>query len=133
MTLFDQSTRQVILGVVPAKSNCYRIIILRNKDKDKQHASLAKASALKDYEKGFFLQCNKYRNSNIDTFFQIEIDVYYPNNRSDLDNALKVILDCLQQVKAISNDNLCTRIVANKFIDKLNPRIEFEIKQVHGG
>jgi Holliday junction resolvase RusA-like endonuclease len=40
-------------------------------------------------------------------------------------------LDCLQKVKAISNDNKCIKIVANKFLDKLNPRIEFEIKKIN--
>jgi Holliday junction resolvase RusA-like endonuclease len=45
----------------------------------------------------------------------------------DLDNALKCLLDCLQYAKAIKNDNKCVRIVAEKFIDKLNPRVEFKI------
>lgn len=47
-----------------------------------------------------------------------------------MDNALKVVLDCLQRVKTISNDNKCVKIVAEKFLDKDKPRIEFELKAV---
>lgn len=122
--------KQVILGQIPSKSNCYRIITFKSKDKSKEHATLAKTKALTDYEKTFFIQCNKYRNAGIDTFFRISVDVFYPNNRSDLDNAFKILLDCLQKNGAIKNDNLCVRIEANKFVDKLNPRIEFIIEKV---
>lgn len=96
----------------------------------KGHASLAKSSALKKYEENFYIQCNQYRNKMIDGYFQVEVDVYYPTQRSDLDNSLKVLLDCLQKVGAFKNDNKCTRIVANKFLDPQNPRIEFEVKTV---
>src|SRR5688572_1738118 len=96
----------------------------------KGHASLAKSKALQAYENDFYIQCNQYRNKMIDGYFQVEVDVYYPNQRSDLDNSLKVLLDCLQKVGAFKNDNKCTRIVANKFLDPVNPRIEFEVKTV---
>lgn len=120
--------KQIIHGLIPSKSNCYKIITFKSKDPLKaSHASLAKTSALNQYEKDFFIQCNKYRNMNLDSYFILEVDVYYPNQRSDLDNCLKILLDCLQKVNAIANDNKCTRIVANKFLDKLNPRIEFMI------
>lgn len=112
---------QTIFGQVPSKSNCYKIITLSG------HGSLAKTKALKDYEKSFYLQCNLYRNANIKGLFEFNVDVYYPNNRADLDNSLKIILDSLQQVKAIENDNKCVLIVARKFVDKVNPRIEFSL------
>ena len=89
---------------------------------------MIKKKAVIDYEKSFFLQCGKYRNKKIDTFFELHLDVYFPSNRQDLDNSLKIVLDCLQDCNAITNDRNCTKIVANKFIDKLNPRIEFKLK-----
>lgn len=115
---------QVILGTPPSKSNCYKIITISG------HGSLAKTPALKKYENDFYIQCNLYRNKNIDGYFEFHVDVYYPNQKSDLDNSLKVILDCLQRVKAIVNDNKCVKIVANKYLDKANPRIEFSINKV---
>lgn len=89
--------------------------------------SLAKSPDLKKYEKSFIIQWGK-NPFKIDGEFEFEVDVYYPTRRSDLDNSLKVTLDCLQQVGAIKNDNLCMGIVARKFLDKEKPRIEFTIK-----
>jgi Holliday junction resolvase RusA-like endonuclease len=116
--------KQVILGSCPSKSNSYKIIKIGNV------SSLAKSPALKKYEQDFYIQCNHYRDANIDHYFEFYMDVFYPNQRSDLDNSLKVVLDCLQKVKAIKNDNKCTKIVVRKFLDKNNPRVEFILKKV---
>lgn len=117
---------QVIYGCVPSKSNCYKIITLGG------HGSLAKTAAMKEFEKKFYLQCGAYRNRNISGFFELYADVYFQSNQPDLDNSLKGLLDCLQGCKAIKNDRNCVKIVANKFIDKNNPRIEFTIVEVGG-
>lgn len=116
---------QVILGNAPSKANQYKIITLGG------HGSLAKTSALKEYEKKFYLQCGAYRNKNIQGFFELYVDVYFHSNQPDLDNSLKCLLDCLQTCKAIKNDRNCVKIVANKFIDKNNPRVEFTIVEVN--
>ena len=115
----------VILGSVPSKSNCYKIITLNG------HGSLAKTAAMKEFEKKFYLQCS-YRNRNIQGFFELYADVYFQSNQPDLDNSLKGLLDCLQSCRAIKNDRNCVKIVANKFIDKNNPRIEFTLVEVNG-
>ena len=112
---------QTVLGNCPSKSNCYKIFKIGN------HAKIGKTDTLAKYEKQFYMQCGRYRNLNIDGFFEFHCNVYYPSMRSDLDNSLKVQLDCLQVVKAIKNDNLCVKVVAEKFIDKVNPRVEFKI------
>lgn len=113
--------KQTILGQVPSKSNCYRIA----------GKMLYKAKALVEYEKNFYIQCLHYRDAKIDGYFEFHIDVYYPNQKADLDNSLKIVLDCLQKpVNAIVNDNKCVKIVARKGLDKLNPRVEFEIIKV---
>lgn len=116
--------KQVIKGIVPSKSNCYKIITISG------HGSLCKTKALKDYEQSFYLQCDKYRNANITGLFEIYLNVFYPNNRSDLDNSLKCVMDCLEKVKAIENDNKCVKIMAAKFIDKTDPRIEFILTEI---
>lgn len=116
--------RQVILGTCPSKSNSYKIVCING------HYSLGKTASLSKYEKDFFIQCNKYRDAEIDGYFEFYMDVYYPNQRSDLDNSAKIVLDCLQKVKAIKNDNKCVKMVLRKFLDKANPRIEFIIKKV---
>ncbi len=113
---------QTILGTTPSKSNCYRI--------EKNAGFLYKTKALKEYEKNFYIQCSVYRNANIEGYFEIYLKVFYPNQRADLDNSLKVVLDCLQTAKAFENDNKCVKIVAEKYLDKLNPRIEFSLNKI---
>lgn len=116
--------KTIILGTIPSKSNSYRII-----DKG-GHASLGKTTALKKYEEAFLWQCGALRDLNIDTPFNFFVDVYFPSKRSDLDGCLKCCLDMCQKVKAITNDNNCCKIVARKFIDKNEPRIEIGIEPV---
>ena len=119
----------VVYGSVPSKSNLYKIISMKDKRTGKLHASLAKSEAMEVFEKKFYLQCG-YRNRNISGFFELYVDVYFQSNQPDLDNSLKGLLDCLQACKAIKNDRNCVKIVANKFIDKQNPRIEFTIVEI---
>jgi len=116
---------QIIYGNVPSKSNGYKVIKIGGK------GTLCKSDQLKNYEFAFFAQCNKYRNKNICKPFEIELKVYYHSQRSDLDNALKIILDCLQKCKAITNDNKCMKITAYKLIDKTKPRIEFTLTELN--
>jgi Holliday junction resolvase RusA-like endonuclease len=116
--------KQTIYGTCPSKSNSYKIIKIGN------ISSLGKTPALKKYEKDFYIQCNKYRDVNIEGYFEFYMDVYYPNQRSDLDNSAKCILDCLQKINAIKNDNKCVKMVLRKFLDKDKPRIEFVLKAI---
>jgi Holliday junction resolvase RusA-like endonuclease len=112
-----------ILGQVPSKSNGYKI----------GNNRLYKSRELKEYEERFMWQnaLAKYKsNETIKDKFAIEIFVYFQSNRSDLDNSAKIILDCLQNCKVIENDRLCHRLTMHKFIDKDNPRIEFEISKL---
>ncbi|WP_424493916.1 RusA family crossover junction endodeoxyribonuclease [Salinimicrobium sp. GXAS 041] len=120
----NQPELQVIYGSTPSKSNCYRIIKIRGK------STLGKTEALKKYENDFYIQCNKYRDKMISGYFKFHMNVFYPSQRADLDNSLKVVLDCLQKAKAIKNDNKCTGLYVEKFLDKKNPRIEFRIEPV---
>ena len=115
---------QTIKGNAPSKANCYKVITLGG------HGSLCKTSALKAYEQSFYMQVGKYRNLMIGDLFEFEVRVFYPSMRSDIDNALKCILDCLQHTKTITNDNRCVKVVAEKFIDKADPRIEFRITTI---
>lgn len=97
-------------------------------DSQNGHYSLAKTKQLKKYEEDFVIQAMKVKNKKVDVPFELLIDVYFPTKRSDLDNSLKVVLDCLQACEAIVNDSLCMRMIPQKFIDKENPRVEFVIR-----
>lgn len=110
---------EIIHGVVPSKSNCYRI----------GHKGLFKTKALTDYESRFFIQC-KSRGRNVEGYFEFHVKVFYPSERADLDNAMKILLDCAQKCGVIKNDNKCIKIIAEKYLDKKNPRAEFKIISV---
>lgn len=115
--------KQTIYGKLPSKSNAYKIITLYG------HGSLAKQKVLKEYEKNFYLQCG-LRGAKINGFFKLTVDVYHENMRPDLDNGMKILLDCLQGCKAVKNDRNCVEIHARKLIDKNNPRVEFVIDEI---
>jgi len=114
----------IITGNTPSKSNSYKVIRLGNR------CGLGKQKKLYDYEKSFLSQMLQYDYEIIEGNFKFIIDVFYDSRRPDLDNSLKVVLDCLQKAKAIKNDNKCLEINAYKHLDKLKPRIEFSIVEL---
>ncbi len=119
----------VIRGMPPAKSNTYKIVTLKGKD-GKVHSSMAKSKEAKVYETSFWAQLPPtVRNKNIDSNFGLLLDVFFETKRSDLDNSLKIILDCLQQNKVIKNDNRCEYILARKFTG-YKGKIKFSILSV---
>ena len=115
---------EVIYGNVPSKSNCYKVTTIGGK------ARMYKAKALKEYEKSFMYQIGLHKDLNIATHFRLFLRVFYPSARADLDNSLKIVLDCLQMAHTVTNDRNCTEIVAHREIDRENPRIEFEITEI---
>ncbi len=120
----DGLTTETILGQVVSKANNYQVGFNRS---GRHH--FIKSKEIRNYERRFREQCIIYRNRGIDRHFTLYVEVYESTARYDLDNALKTILDCLQQVKAIKNDSLCMKIVAEKHVDRCNPRIVFAIQE----
>lgn len=113
---------ETIHGNVPSKSNCYRVGVIRGRH------TIIKSAALDRYERNFYIQC-KNRKAMITGYFSLTVKVFYPHQRADLDNSLKVILDCLQRAQVIANDNKCVEIHAAKFLDREDPRVELEITE----
>jgi Holliday junction resolvase RusA-like endonuclease len=91
---------------------------------------MVKAKDLRHYEKDFLKQVPpRVKGLMLEKPLNFIIDVYYPNRRSDLDNCFKVVLDCLQKAEVIKNDNKVIQIIARKFIDPANPRIDFKVEE----
>lgn len=112
---------ETIHGQVISKANNYMI---------GSHGGIVKGDNVKKYERSFIRQCKIYKNKMIDCRFILHVVVYESSNAYDLDNSLKTILDCLQDARAITNDNLCVGIDAHKVIDRKNPRISFWIEEL---
>ncbi len=118
----NENSKEMLLtikGQVPSKSNGYRIANNR----------LFKSKELKEYEEAFAWQTTRVLQEFNDKF-GITMKVYFQSNRSDLDNAAKVILDCLQTSGIIKNDRNCWQLQMTKEIDKLNPRVELFIYEL---
>lgn len=117
---------EVIHGQIIAKANHYLSVPGKNGTK-----RIIKDEKIRDYERSFIAQCKIYRNKRISGRFRLFVRVWHSSPRFDLDNSLKTLLDCLQSVHAITDDNLCYQIEAEKMIDKYHPRIEFALLEVN--
>lgn len=115
--------RETVYGQVVSKANNYQV----GNDKHGQRY-IIKSEAMRAYERNFMEQCKVYKDRNINSHFTLYVVVYESSMRYDLDNALKTLLDCLQMVKAIADDNLCRKIVAEKRLDRHRPRVVFGIE-----
>ncbi len=117
--------RETITGQIIAKANHYKIVPDAHEGK-----RLILDDAYKHYAQNFYKQCVIYRDRQINRPFRLYADVYQRSMAYDLDNSLKSLLDLLQDVRAITDDNRCVGIVANKHIDRQNPRVTFEIEEI---
>lgn len=114
---------ETIRGQIIAKANNYLAV----PDKTTGGRRIIKNDKVRAYERSFANQCRIYAGQKINRPFGLVVAIYYQRNVYDLDNSLKTLLDCLQYVGAITDDKLCTRIVADKLVDPYNPRVEFSI------
>lgn len=118
-----QIESEVIYGLIVAKANHYQAVPDGNGGR-----RIIKDAKIRQYEDSFREQCVIYRNRGISRKFVLYVRVWFKNDRSDLDNSLKTLLDCLQDVGAITDDNLCYKIIAEKAIDRNNPRVQFALQ-----
>jgi Holliday junction resolvase RusA-like endonuclease len=108
--------KYTILGTIPSKSNGYKF----------GKKVMYKSTPLKLYEESFALQLLQYpKTKRIVGDFSIEVVVYYESKRADLDGCFKILFDSLQKNEIIKNDRYCQKIIAERRIDKFNPRVEF--------
>lgn len=112
---------EVIYGQIIGKANHYTVGCAGGT----RH--IMKDTAIRAYERNFLKQCKLYKNRMIDCQFTLHVQCFMESARFDLDNSLKTLLDCLQYARAITNDNLCRAIRAEKYVDRQHPRVVFRI------
>lgn len=115
-----------IRGNVPSKSNGYKIVTFTPKG-GPPRSSMAKTDLLKKYEDSFYIQIPPGARQHIDSELTVRLRVYYDSWRPDLDGSFKVVLDCLQEAKVIENDRQVHKLIAEKFKDQNNPRVEITL------
>jgi Holliday junction resolvase RusA-like endonuclease len=118
--------KEIIYGQIIAKANHYMAVPgnggLRRIIKDDK---------IRKYEQSFREQCTLYKDKHISDHFILHAIVWQSSLRFDLDNSIKTLLDCLQYVNAISDDNLCFKIDAEKRVNGSRPRIEFWLEPIN--
>lgn len=113
---------ETIYGVIVSKSNHYMSV-----PDGATGSRIILDDVFKKYQSSFLSQISIYKDKMINSPFILHADVYYINDRFDLDNSIKSLLDLLQDAKAITNDKLCIEIHGRKHLDRRNPRVEFSI------
>jgi Holliday junction resolvase RusA-like endonuclease len=67
---------------------------------------------------------------DLDTTYRVEVNAYYPDNRlGDTDRILSLPMDALEGV-AYRKDRQVAFVVANRFLDKKNPRTEVRVEVI---
>lgn len=119
-------TTETIYGQIVAKANNYQAV-----PDGSGGRRIIKNAKIRAYERRFASQCAIYCGMGISTPFRLYAHIWQKDERCDLDNSIKTLLDCLQSVGAVTDDKLCVEIVAKKGIDKASPRVEFAIEEIN--
>lgn len=121
----EELIKETIFGQILSKKNHYFI----GTDRDGKKPRIVKSKKIKDYEKSFLSQCTLYKDKRIDVPFILYLAVYNRHNLFDIDGAVTTTLDCLEMANAITNDNLCIKVISEKRLCD-NPKIIYAIKPV---
>ena len=127
MTIFSntKTMTETIFGVIVSKSNHYVSV-----PDGEKGSRIILDDVYKKYQSNFLSQVTTYKDKMINSPFILYADVFYINDRFDLDNSIKSLLDLLQDARAITNDKLCIEIHGRKHIDRKTPRVEFSIVEI---
>jgi len=91
-----------------------------------------KSHEARKYERDFRVQVpSEYRGLQLgalDKPLATIVRVFYPSRRSDLDASL--VYDMLQHTGVIANDRYITAKIELSFVDKVNPRVEIEVREM---
>jgi Holliday junction resolvase RusA-like endonuclease len=74
------------------------------------------------------VQAKQYKNLPIKDNCIILVHIW-SSDRADLNNQLTSLFDLLQDAEIVENDRQIKHIVAKKFIDNKNPKVELEISE----
>ncbi len=114
-----------ITGQLFSKSNSRQIVMNKRTGKP---MVIKNAKAIK-CKKDFTLQLKAlWDRPPIPEPVHLVAEIYYPSRRPDLDESL--FMDCLQDAGVVENDRHIWEKHIKKFIDKENPRVEFNIFQM---
>lgn len=110
----------------PPTNNLYYTRTYRDAKTGKWRSIRGLTTEAQDYKKAVFGACVEAQESPIIGDVGIIFHAYRPRKVGDLDGLFKVIFDALKGA-AYLDDGQITKIDAERFEDKKNPRVEIEI------
>jgi crossover junction endodeoxyribonuclease RusA len=110
---------KVTLGYPPSLNNLYATVRGRRVLSREGRA----------YKAASALRAKVARLRKLEGPVEVLVGVYRPRRRGDLDNVLKAVLDALKGI-AWNDDEQVVRIVATRWEDRDNPRVELVIDEV---
>jgi len=111
---------RLVLPYPPSANKLKRIVTTA------RGAFMAKTGQATEYSKSVGRIATLEKVAMIEGPIAIRMNVYRPIRRGDLDNTIKAVQDSLTGI-AFRDDDQIVRIVANRYDDKLNPRVEIWI------
>lgn len=111
-----------VQGVLPSMKNGRRIV----RNRGTGHPLSIKSQVAIDFETIFNLQVKRPAKAILDEVI-LTLDIYYPNQRHDVDGEL--FCDLLQKRGVLNNDRQIRRKIFTKYLDKLNPRVEWKLEE----
>lgn len=115
----------VIKGCLVSKANSRRAVPRKTKA-GKTFTAFIKSQNALDFETSALYQLKRLKPPKpLSGSLRLTCWVYYPSRRTDLDVSL--FMDILQKAEIIENDRQFDEIFAYRYIDSVNPRVEFSV------
>ena len=111
----------IVLGALKSKANSRRMVRSGNRT-----LFIKSKGAMEFVEEAEWQLKTQYKGQPIESNIKLDLDIYYPNNRSDLSPEL--FFDCLQHSGVIKNDKQIIEYSCRKLLDKNKPRVECELE-----
>lgn len=116
----------LVLPYPPTNNNFKRLALVNGKPR------LVLTGAAKDYKKKAGELAREASWPQLSGPLCVTLRAYRPRRIGDLDNVQKVVLDSLTGI-AYEDDGQIVQIVASRFDDKHDPRVEVEICEIENG
>ena len=119
----DYEIDLTIHGEPASKANQRRVILVG------KYPRVIKSKKAIDYLRSFDAQCPVLDKLIVDEI-EMEVEIWFASRRPDLDGAVSLIMDALQD-RVIKNDRQIKVIKAYWKLDRDNPRSRIRLRRVH--
>lgn len=112
----------IVYGEIPSQKNILRV----SRTGHFFHAN----DEMAHYRQDFSRQCSSKAKLLLTEPVKVDMVIYAKNRRKDFHNMQSAIMDALQFAGIVKNDRIITEWHGKGFIDKNNPRVELEIREI---